>query len=68
MKLSFTGIDVLHEGTISARQFVTSGYPVTIARPNVGICPVNVTPGATQRGAIIRVQAAPSSSPWTEVG
>lgn len=66
--LSFADIDVPHDGTLFAWQFVTPGHPVTIARPNIGNCPVNITPAATQRATVVRVQAVPSSSRRTEVG
>lgn len=66
--LSFTNIDVSHDGTLLAWQFVTSGYPVTIARANIRNCPVNVTPAAAQRATVVRVQAVPSPSRRTEVG
>jgi hypothetical protein len=67
-KLSFAGIDFLHESASSARQLVMFGHPVTIAVFGLFNWPTYVTPAATQYPAVVRVQAASSSSRGAEVG
>jgi hypothetical protein len=68
MNLSLTDIDVPHEGTQFAWQVETTGYPMTVAMPNVSNGLVNVSPTATESATVVRVQAVPSSSRRTEVG